>query len=151
MAGRGDTGQGYIDEIVDLANSGNTSGFTKADWKIIADNAGYTTPRAAAAAATAPGTPDDDGGGDTGPDITAETDAERAQRAYYEGLEADRIASNKANRESASSFLRGILSQYGMGSLADNVEDLVKNWGLTLKLLQRNFVKQMPTKPGLKV
>jgi hypothetical protein len=132
MAGRGDTGQGYIDEIVDLANSGDTLGFTKADWKIIADNAGYTTPRAAAA--TALGTPDDDGGG--GSAVTpAETDAERAQRAYYEGLEADRIASNKANRESASSFLRGILSQYGMGSLADNVEDLVKNWGTNTEVI----------------
>jgi hypothetical protein len=64
-----------------------------------------------------------------------ETEAEKAQREYYEGLEQDRIASNKANRESASSFLRGILSQYGMGSLAGNVEDLVKNWGTNTEVI----------------
>jgi hypothetical protein len=135
MAGRGDTGQGYIDEIVDLANSGDTSGFTKADWKIIADNAGYTTPRAAAAAATAPGTPDDDGGGDTGGGKKTPS----AEDKYWEQRakdEADaRNAEAKQQRESASSFLRGILSQYGMGSLADNVEDLVKNWGTNTEVI----------------
>jgi hypothetical protein len=73
--------------------------------------------------------------GDSGAKTDAETDAEKAQRIYYEGLEQDRLASNKANRESASSFLRGILSQYGMGSLADNVEDLVKNWGTNTEVI----------------
>ena len=57
MAGQGDVGQGYVNEIVDLANSGNTSGFTKSDWQIIANNAGYETPRAAAARVAAQQTP----------------------------------------------------------------------------------------------
>ena len=62
----GDTGQGYVDEIVDLANAGDTSGFTKSDWQIIADNEGYETPRARAArlAAESGGDTDTDPGGD---------------------------------------------------------------------------------------
>ena len=64
-----------------------------------------------------------------------ETDAERAQRLYYEGLEQDRIASNRANRQAASSFLSDILTQYGMGSLAGNVEGLINDWGTNVQVI----------------
>jgi hypothetical protein len=74
------------------------------------------------------------GGGDNTTSPT-ETEAEKAQRIYYEGLEADRIATNKANREAASSFLRGILSQYNMGSLAGNIEGLVNEWGTNTEVI----------------
>ena len=69
------------------------------------------------------------------PPPPTETDAERAQRLYYEGLEQDRIASNRANRQAASSFLSGILTQYGMGSLAGNVEGLVNDWGTNTEVI----------------
>ena len=76
------------------------------------------------------------GGGEAQPPPPpTETDAERAQRLYYEGLEQDRIAANRANREAASSFLRGILAQYGMGSLAGSVEGLINDWGTNTQVI----------------
>jgi hypothetical protein len=43
--------------------------------------------------------------------------------------QADRDEQNRQARATASSFLRGILEQYGMGSLASQVESLINNWG----------------------
>ena len=76
----------------------------------------------------APQTPQDDGGGggggggDTGFDYGAwRRDQDIAERAEMQRQE----------RATASSFLRGILEQYGMGSLASQAENLINTWGST--------------------
>lgn len=84
------------------------------------------------------------------PTPAAETDAERAQRVYYEGLEADRLASNRANREAASSFLRGILTQYGLGSLAGSIESLVNDWGTNTEVIAEKLKQTEPYKQRFK-
>lgn len=92
------------------------------------------------------------GGAPTGstPPPPTETDAERAQRLYYEGLEQDRLAANRANREAASSFLKGILTQYGLGSLAASVESLVNDWGTNTEVIAEKLKQTEPYKQRFK-
>jgi hypothetical protein len=54
-----------------------------------------------------------------------ETAAERAQREYYQNLENERVANRAEESRSAKAFLRSILEQYNLGSLADSVESIV--------------------------
>ena len=58
------------------------------------------------------------------------TPAESAEDKYYSERSkadaAERLALQQAQRESAKSFLRNLLSQYGLGSLADSVDSIVK-------------------------
>ena len=69
-----------------------------------------------------PGNDDGGGGGDTGFDYGAwRRDQDIAERAEMQRQE----------RATASSFLRGILDQYGMGSLASQAESLINTWGST--------------------
>lgn len=84
------------------------------------------------------------------PEVATETDAERAQRLYYEGLEQDRLAANRANREAASSFLKGILTQYGLGSLAASVESLVNDWGTNTEVIAEKLKQTEPYKQRFK-
>ena len=125
-----------------LNEGGDTSSFNKATWSALQRveqqnktneawgnlrGPQYNYPSAESAPAG--------GGGDTG----GGNKTPSAEDKYWEQRakdEADaRNAEAKQQRESASSFLRGILSQYGMGSLADNVEDLVKNWGTNTEVI----------------
>ena len=91
--------------------------------------------REAAGMNTVPTVTPEGGSGGSGGGGSAVTPAKTAEDIYYEGLEQDRLASNRANREAASSFLRGILSQYGMGSLAGNIEGLVNDWGTNTEVI----------------
>ena len=126
---RGDTGQGYINEIIDLANSGDTSGFTKADWKIIADNEGYTTPRAAAAAALPSGDPAIDAEKDPvketyNYDTDPETRRMREQQKYENDV---RAAEETTRRNNATAVLKALLSDYGLNALYDRVVGFIKD------------------------
>lgn len=53
----------------------------------------------------------------------------------------DRDARNTQDRATASSFLRGILEQYGMGSLASQVESLIGTWGNNTAVIAENLRK----------
>lgn len=52
-----------------------------------------------------------------------------------------RDAQSTSERETAESFLRGILNQYGMGSLASQVERLVGDWGRNLEVIAEQLRK----------
>ena len=128
MAGRGDTGQGYVNEIVDLANAGDTSGFTKADWKIIADNAGYTTPRAAAAAAAAaPVAPAVDPAPyipelynyENDPETKRLRESIAAEKAMADKVEGDR-------QRNAIAQAKELADTYGLTSLYNKMVDYIK-------------------------
>jgi hypothetical protein len=58
------------------------------------------------------------------------TPTESAEDRYYrlrgESDAAERVALQQSQRESAKSFLRNLLSHYGLGSLADSVDSIVK-------------------------
>jgi hypothetical protein len=116
MAGQGDVGQGYVNEIIDLANSGDTSGFSKADWQIIADNAGYETPRAAAERAERAAKTQGDGDGDGS-----------GSGSGSGGGTPVSTGPTQEERESARAYLRNLLSQYGLGSLADSVDSIIQD------------------------
>jgi hypothetical protein len=55
------------------------------------------------------------------------------QRGAREASEAAERA--RQQRETAVSFLRGILNQYGMGSLATQVESLIGQWGTNAEVI----------------
>jgi hypothetical protein len=133
MAG-GDTGQGYVNEIVDMANSGNTSGFTRADWQIIANNPGYTTPRAAAEqqAAAPQGSGGDDSGNTEDPynfDTDPETMRMREQQSNENAREAARNAQFDAQKaaetKNAIAVIKGIATDYGLVSLYDKMVSFI--------------------------
>lgn len=85
--------------------------------------------------AAPPQTPQDDGGGgggggDTGFDYGAwRRDQDIAERAEMQRQE----------RATAASFLRSILEQYGMGSLASQVEGLINTWGTNVDVIAENL------------
>ena len=136
MAG-GDTGQGYKNEIIDMANSGNVGGFTKADWKIVADNAGYTTPKAAAAAAQQP-TPDLDldPGPDPGNAAPAGPSAADIQKMINDALTADRAAATGRKNEEAKAILTGTFSQWGgMEGVIGDLDRLIREWGNNIDVI----------------
>jgi hypothetical protein len=58
------------------------------------------------------------------------TPGESAEDRYFrlrgEADAAERVALQQSQRESAKSFLRNLLSQYGLGSLADSVDSIVQ-------------------------
>jgi hypothetical protein len=115
--GQGDTGVGYMNEIIDLANAGMTEGFTKADWQIIADNPGYTTPRAAREQQNG-------GGGPAGPS-QAELDA--ANNAAAMERQKQQQEYEKAVRERAAiDAVQSAFAQYGLQSLFGKVEEYAR-------------------------
>ncbi len=85
-----------------------------------------------------PPPPPSGGGGGGGNTTPVESAADRARREYYENLENDRKESNRQAREGAKSFLSGILNQYGLGSLAANIESLVNDWGTNTEVIAEN-------------
>jgi len=116
MAGQGDVGQAYIEEIIDAANAGQTQGFTRADWQIIADNDGYETQRARAARLEAEAqqpSGGNDGGGDTyDPDAFA-----KAQAAEFE----------RRRISNAVGVLQGVMNEYGLGDLMSQITTWVQD------------------------
>jgi hypothetical protein len=96
--------------------------------------------------ASRPPTTDGGGGGET----AAETAAEVAQRLYYEGLETDRKERNRQEREGAKSFLNNILTQYGLGSLAGNIESLINDWGPNTEVIAEKLKQTEPYKVRFK-
>jgi len=120
MRGPGDVGQGYIEEIIDAANSGNTQGFTRADWAIVADNPGYTTQRALAQQASQPA-----------PQPQQQPQQQQqpgpsAQDSYYAWLksQAEQNAIDKTNRDLDT--VKSFFTQYGMENLWQGAEKLVR-------------------------
>jgi len=91
---------------------------------------------------TPTGDADPDGDG-SGPAVTP---AKTAEDIYYEGLEQDRLGAKKSDREAASSFLRGILSQYNLGSLAGSVESLINDWGNNVQVIAEKLRQTEPYK-----
>lgn len=77
--------QPYVDSIIDRANAGDTGGFTKADWQLVQESAGYETPSARAARAAAayvpptPPTPN-------GPTAVVPTGPTQAQQAAIDAI-----------------------------------------------------------------
>lgn len=69
------------------------------------------------------------GGGGGGPDLSG-VYAELARlRSALAAMQAAQEKADREAREAASSFLRTLLDQYGMGDLAGSVDNLVKDWG----------------------
>lgn len=66
-----------------------------------------------------------------------------AEDAYYAEMlrrdQAERDAMRIEQRATAASFLRGILEQYGMGSLASQVEGLINTWGTNVDVIAENL------------
>ena len=56
----------------------------------------------------------------TTPEVAQTAPEKTAEQLYYEGLASER-------RESAKGFLRNLLTQYGLGSLADSVDSIVQD------------------------
>ena len=59
------------------------------------------------------------------PPPPVESAADRARRLYYENLETERVNQRNEEVRSAKAFLRSILEQYNLGSLADSIESIV--------------------------
>lgn len=73
---------------------------------------------------------------------TADSDGLSAyERELLRRDQTDREAQGKSERDTAESFLRGILNQYGMGSLASQVERLVGDWGRNLEVIAEQLRK----------
>ena len=107
-----------------------------------------------AADAVPASSPDGSGGGDTGGGTGGGNTTPSAEDKYWEQRakdEADaRNAEAKQQREAASSFLRGILSQYGLGSLAGNIESLVNDWGTNTEVIAEKLKQTEPYKQRFK-
>lgn len=120
--GTGDTGKGYVEEIIDLANSGNTQGFTRADWQIIADNPGYETARARRARLNAG--PGDGGGGDDGDPDPGPSGGGGGGYDPYAAYFANQESQRQRN---AIAVVKGMLEQYGLGSLYNTIVGYIKD------------------------
>ena len=84
------------------------------------------------AAEPAPGGPVGDAGG-------GETEQDRYYAWRRQQDINERAEMQRQERATASSFLRGILEQYGMGSLASQVENLVGTWGTNVDVIAENL------------
>jgi len=80
-----------------------------------------------------------------GPPPGNETPVESQQDRYYrerrEREATERDSARAQERETASSFLRGILEQYGMTGLAGQVETLINNWGNNIGVIAEQLRK----------
>ena len=124
---RGDVDQGYINEIVDMANSGDTSGFTAADWQIIKNNEGYTTPRAAAAAAAANPVVEEDN--DTTKDsYNYENDPETKRLREQIAAEKAIVQKQEQDRQrNAIAQAKELADTYGLNSLYETMVGYIKD------------------------
>lgn len=60
---------------------------------------------------------------------------ETEQDRYYRNLAAQDAERGRQEREGAKAFLRNILSQFGLGELAGNVEGLIGEWGANTEVI----------------
>jgi hypothetical protein len=77
------------------------------------------------------------GAGDPPP----ESQMDRYYRERGDREAAEREAQQRQERQTAASFLRGILEQYGMGSLAGQAESLINSWGNNLEVIAEQLRK----------
>ena len=82
-------------------------------------------------------------GGFVTPQTTETTQQKSGQDLYYEWLQGEQ---QRQARATATSFLSDILTQYGLGSLAGQIEGLINEWGtntgvIAEKLRQTNEYK----------
>jgi len=125
---RGDTGQGYVEEIIDAANAGDTSGFTAKDWQIISNNPGYETQRARSAremeerrqAGTPfPSDPSGSNFNDGGGNDVAPYDPDAFARSQAAEAESRRVANVIA-------VINGMMTEFGLGDLMGYITGLVQ-------------------------
>ena len=58
-----------------------------------------------------------------------------AEDLYWQGRAAAEAAEREQAREGAKAFLRNMLSQFGLGELAGNVESLIGEWGANTEVI----------------
>jgi hypothetical protein len=114
-----------------LNTGGDISAITAAQWRQLEQIA-----QANAAAAAQPDQFSDVGRLDTGfqlPTATPEMVRNSQLSAFEQEMlrrdQEERDARVTSERQAASSFLRSVLEQYGMGSLVPQVENLINDWG----------------------
>jgi hypothetical protein len=73
------------------------------------------------------------------PPAPTESEQDRYYRELGEREAAERAAAVESDRQTASAFLRDILSQYGMGDLAGDVDRLVRESGNNTSVLMNNI------------
>ena len=81
---------------------------------------------------------------------TGPTGPSQAEIDYYKMLQEDLLAARREAREGASSFLRGILDQYGLGSLSGQVESLINQWGTNVNVIAERLRQTEPYKQRFK-
>lgn len=120
-------------QILNDLSTGNTGGFTKTDWQTVRLMESVNNQAAAAGGGTPYNYPTS-GGGSTGggtgtgtnTNTNTNTDTRSSQDLYYDWLKGEQ---ERQARATATSFLSDILTQYGLGSLAGQVEGLINTWG----------------------
>ncbi len=99
----------------------------------------------------APGTqPPQPGGGGRGGMSEAEKARLSALEAQLTALQGQRDEERQQAREGAGSFLRGILDQYGLGSLSGEVESLINQWGTNVNVISERLRQTEPYKVRFK-
>jgi hypothetical protein len=129
-----DTTKQYVEGIIDAANAGNTSYFTKAMWDVVAQNPGYTTTAAAAAQAAATDSGDGGGGGGGGGggvDPEAQYWADRATREANERTAQQNrlieITRDYFRTNGMEAFISGMEKYVRAGYSGDEIMVMLKN------------------------
>ena len=81
---------------------------------------------------------------------TQQSESDREMANYYRMLQQDLENARREAREGASTFLRGILDQYGLGSLSGQVESLVNQWGTNVNVIAERLRQTEPYKQRFK-
>lgn len=88
------------------------------------------------------------------PDIGTTTPAAPAgpseEDLYYAQLRADLAEEKRQAREGAKAYLSDILNQYGLGSLAGNIESLIGEWGTNVNVIAERLRQTEPYKQRFK-
>jgi hypothetical protein len=79
-----------------------------------------------------------------------QSQADAAMASYYRALEAQLAEEKRQAREGAQVYLRGILEQYGLGSLAGSVESLINQWGTNVNVIAEKLKQTEPYKVRFK-
>jgi hypothetical protein len=96
--------------------------------------------------APAPGSGGGGGGGGGGDDDSRFA----ALEAQLAALQAQRDEERRQAREGAEVYLRGILEQYGLGSLVPEVSSLVNTWGTNVNVIAEKLKQTEPYKVRFK-
>ena len=79
-----------------------------------------------------------------------QSEGDAAMAAYYRALEAQLAEERRQAREGANVFLKGILDQYGLGSLSGQVESLINQWGTNVNVIAERLRQTEPYKQRFK-